>query len=127
MIQGNYIGTNAAGTAALGNQANGISLGGGRGDTIGGTIAGAGNLISGNGMVGIGIGSVTRLTTHSHVVKGNFIGTDATGTAPLGNGGDGIFLRGLNPPTVANTIGGMAAGGQPHRLQRTLRHRRGRG
>ena len=110
VIQGNYIGTNAAGTAALGNHTSGIGLNGGTGNTIGGTISGAGNLISGNGVDGVFIGTITRLATNSHVIQGNFIGTDASGTFPLGNGEDGVFLVGNNPQTFGNTIGGLAAG-----------------
>jgi CSLREA domain-containing protein len=81
LVQGNYIGTNASGTAALGNRLNGISN---IGDdtTIGGTAAGARNVISGNGWNGIlvaGDSSDSR-------VQGNLIGTAADGSTPLGNG-----------------------------------------
>ena len=49
-VQGNFIGTNAAGTAALGNGAGGIDINSGAtGNTIGGTAAGAANVIAGNG------------------------------------------------------------------------------
>ena len=48
LIQGNYIGLNAAGTAALANNASGISVDSTSNNaTIGGTVAGAGNVISG--------------------------------------------------------------------------------
>ncbi len=51
-IQGNYIGLNASGTAAIGNgtagqNTSGISINGGTPQYIGGTAAGAGNVISG--------------------------------------------------------------------------------
>ena len=58
-IQGNRIGTNAAGTAAIPNGPGGIQLLGGsapsgaNGNTIGGPAVGAGNLISGNTGPGI--------------------------------------------------------------------------
>ncbi len=48
LIEGNLIGTNASGTGALGNSGDGISVVS-PGATIGGTAAGAGNIISGNG------------------------------------------------------------------------------
>ena len=76
-VQGNRIGTNAAGTAALGNS-EGIGVFSAGGDLIGGTDPGAGNLISGN-VRGIVAGGP------SLTVQGNFIGTDATGNGPLPN------------------------------------------
>ena len=52
-VVGNYVGTSASGAAALGNQGNGILINGGAfSNTIGGTAAGAGNVISGNNQVG---------------------------------------------------------------------------
>ena len=54
LIQGNYIGTDLTGTIALGNGSGGVSDNNGLNNTIGGTTAGAGNLISGNqGLAGI--------------------------------------------------------------------------
>ncbi len=99
VVQGNYIGTNAAGTGPLGNASDGIWVGGSN-NTIGGTAAGAGNLISGNtnGAEGIGIGG------NNNVVKGNRIGTDATGNAPLPNS-YGIVVYG----GAGNAIGGSQA------------------
>lgn len=101
-IQGNYIGTNAAGTADLGNGHWGIYLDDTGVATIGGTTAGAGNVISGNNNGGIyavnaGAGYVT--------IQGNIIGLNATGTATLGNTGPGIYLS----TASASTIGGGSA------------------
>jgi hypothetical protein len=96
-VLGNYIGTDAAGTAALAN-GTGVFISG-LNDTLGGTAAGARNLISGNG-TGVGIGGT------SNQVLGNYIGTNAAGTGPLGNSSDGVsILGGQN-----DTIGGTAAG-----------------
>ncbi len=75
-VQGNLIGTDRTGTRALGNQSGGISGEAGS-FIVGGSEAGAGNLISGNG--GIGVASKNAM------VQGNFIGTDVTGTLALGN------------------------------------------
>jgi hypothetical protein len=102
-IQGNLIGTDASGTAALPN-GYGVELYSGANDSVvGGSAAGAGNLISGNVYDGIGIYS------DGNAVQGNHIGTDTTGTAPLGNGRDGVavlaFLHGYD-----NTIGGTDPG-----------------
>jgi len=81
VIQGNYIGTNAAGTAALPN-VNGIQIQGTGGNaTIGGIEAGMGNVISGNGD-GIHISSGFASTA---TIAGNLIGLDASGDLPLAN------------------------------------------
>lgn len=79
VIQGNYIGTNAAGTAALGTFF-GIFLGTSN-NTVGGTIPGARNVISGNDS-----GIVMQVSgTSGNLIQGNYIGTDASGNAKIGN------------------------------------------
>ena len=86
MVQGNFIGTNAAGTAALANQGDGVWLDDAFGDTIGGTAAGAGNLISGNNGSGVDLESGS-----SNLLVANTIGGDAAAN-PLPNYGDGGFV-----------------------------------
>ncbi len=98
LVQGNVIGTDVSGTLALGNQDGVDCLG--ADTTIGGTTAGAGNLVSGNNGVGI------LLEGDANLVQGNWIGTDVTGTVPLGNGADGVEVV----QASANVIGGTAAG-----------------
>ncbi|MEA2438453.1 MAG: hypothetical protein QOF65_3009 [Thermoleophilaceae bacterium] len=100
-IQGNKIGTNLAGTAAIPNGNSGIQLQGVHDVTIGGAAANARNVISGN--TGAGIGSDT---VANNTIKGNFIGTTADGTAALPNQNGGIALAGGD----TNVIGGAAAG-----------------
>jgi parallel beta-helix repeat protein len=74
----------------------------GNSDTIGGTSAGAGNLISGNVLDGILLDS----SVVGNQIQGNRIGTDATGLNALGNGGAGVDIK-----QASNTlIGGTAAG-----------------
>ena len=48
VVEGNFIGTDVSGDEALPNTLSGVSLSGGSPNTIGGTIAAAANLISGN-------------------------------------------------------------------------------
>jgi hypothetical protein len=104
VVQGNRIGTTAAGDAALGNAFDGIIVDqGAMGNTIGGTTAGAANVLSGNHGSGIIIAGASAGNT----VQGNFIGTDATGTMPLGNDEDGVTIVGM---ATDNTIGGTAPG-----------------
>ena len=57
IIEGNYIGTDPTGTLAQGN-AVGVLIGQAQSNTVGGTVAGARNLISGNDGDGVVIFSV---------------------------------------------------------------------
>jgi titin len=102
LIQGNFIGLSAAGTNALHNGQNGISISGGSSNLVGGAVAGARNVISGNSAYGIGI---LQLADSGNSVLGNYIGTDVTGSKAVGNTLSGVQLQGC-----ANTIGGTAAG-----------------
>lgn len=106
-IVGNRIGTNATGTAAIGNDV-GIEIGGG-GTVIGGTSAADRNLISGNDNAGIKLREGSFAIAHDTQIFGNFIGTDVSGTAALPNGGNGIEAVGDAPPHTmsGNEIGGI--------------------
>lgn len=104
IIQGNYIGTNAKGSAALKNDQGGISFGGANG-LIGGTAPGAGNLISGNGISASGPGIAFAAAATGTRIEGNFIGTNADGTNAVGNTGSGIVI-GVGGITVGGTAPG---------------------
>ena len=96
VVEGNYIGTNAAGSSAAGNN-TGILVRS-PDNTIGGSAPGAGNLVSGN-QEGIFLGS------GGTIVQGNLVGTDASGLSALGNRSNGIWIEGTN-----NLIGGSSPG-----------------
>ena len=98
-VRGNYIGTDATGTLARPNLL-GIDNNLAHNSVIGGTSAGAGNLISGNTTQGI------SLSSSNLVITGNLIGTKADGTSALGNGLAGIYVNN----GVGAQIGGAAAG-----------------
>ncbi len=102
LIQGNLIGTNAAGTEALPNVDDGLDISG-LDNTVGGTAGGAGNVISGNRSNGI---RIFAGTPGGNQIMDNLIGTNASGTAALGNGTDGILLG-----AAGNTIGGNVISG----------------
>jgi len=106
VILGNYLGLNAGGEVALANQRSGIALFGGTQNIIGGTVPGAGNVLSGNGEYGLAIGNPVAT---GNFVQGNLIGLDAAGTNGIGNGtGYGGVL--LDSGATGNTIGGTVAG-----------------
>ena len=99
LIQGNYIGTDKTGTKSLGN-GKGVGaavaiVGNSSGNTVGGTTAGARNVISGNESDGIFIGS----GSDPNRVLGNRIGTTANGTAALGNGEAGCLSQARTTPS----------------------------
>ena len=104
-IRGNYIGTNAAGTAALPNTF-GIGLYDSASNTIGGPAAGEGNLISGNSGAGIWIDNSGGNNGAGHVFKGNLIGTNSAGNGALSNGTYGIAIENSD----LHTIGGVSTG-----------------
>ncbi len=104
IIEGNYIGTDINGTAALGNSGGGVNILYGYNNLIGGTIPAARNVISGNGS-GVILGLVSG-DSHVNSVQGNFIGTDVTGTADLGNQFSGVLAQ----RSFENRIGGTTTG-----------------
>lgn len=117
-ITGNFIGLNAAGTAALGNGGDGffadygvvLTARSGSNFNIGGDSAGEGNAISGNGGAGIFVSTGAGGTGSSQLsVQGNLIGTNAAGTAAIGNAGSGIRIDTSTNYTVNGTIGGVTA------------------
>jgi hypothetical protein len=99
IIAGNQVGTDQTGTASIPNS-YGVFIGGGASDnTIGGTTAGARNLISGNKLAAV---SISGEGTSDNVVIGNYLGTDSTGFYALKNR-EGVYI---NTGAQNNTIGG---------------------
>ena len=89
-VQGNYIGLNAAGNAPLPNAWAGLAIfGGAQSNVIGGTVAGARNVISGNANQGV---SVADANTRGNRFEGNYIGLNPSGTTAIPNGWAGIDL-----------------------------------
>ena len=101
VIQGNTVGLNATGTAALANGNSGIRIvSSGINTQVGGSTAGAGNVISGNTAYGI------DASASSHTIQGNLIGTGPSGTTDFGNGLSGVRVTGSSSSI---TIGGTSA------------------
>jgi hypothetical protein len=100
VVLGNFVGTDKNGTRALPNAGDGVFItSSAGGNTVGGTVPGARNVISGN--VGDGVGT----NTANNRILGNRIGTDVLGLRRLGNGGNGVTLVG-----PGNVVGGTGAG-----------------
>lgn len=97
-IQGNYIGTDITGTLARGNNV-GVAVGNAPGTVIGGTTAGAGNVISASSQQG-----VYMFVNGASTIQGNIIGLNAAGNSPLPNS------WGILASTSGNLIGGDTPG-----------------
>lgn len=111
VVQGNFIGTDVTGAAAVPNVEAGVNTsrnpntGSANNVFIGGAATGAGNVISGNGNADSISGDGIFLGESGAAVQGNVIGRNASGTAPLGNRKTGITVA-----SNGNTIGGASPG-----------------
>jgi titin len=98
LVEYDFIGTNAAGTAALPNAASAVALAqGASSNTV------AYNVLSGN--LGDGV-YMSDPYTNSNLILGNLIGVDKTGKVALGNALSGVFI--INGPSN-NVIGGTTS------------------
>ncbi len=91
-VLGNYIGVDATGTTAKANNLHGINIQSSTGTTIGGSATGSRNIISGNTLSGLNIVSTSTGT----IIKGNYIGLNAAGTAKVANLQHGIYITASN-------------------------------
>ncbi|MBS1937907.1 MAG: HYR domain-containing protein, partial [Bacteroidetes bacterium] len=112
-VEGNYIGTNTTGTAALPN-GSGILVRDGKNNVVGGPTAAHGNLISGNTEAGV---QFMFSGTDGNLVRNNKIGTNAAGTGAVPNKG-GVVVEGPSTNTgiqqnqiAANTENGVKIDG----------------
>src|SRR5207302_4954585 len=78
LVEGNYVGTDVTGAASIANGFSGVEVQS-PGQIVGGTAAGAGNLISGNGGDGV---LLERTAASASLVQGNLIGLSASGAGP---------------------------------------------
>ncbi len=109
-LAGNLIGVAFDGVTPVRNGADGVLVSDGATfTTIGGTVAGAGNIIAANGQAGVRIRDPQTAGT---LVSGNRIGLDFGGN-PSPNIGNGVLVEnaagtapagGLTPPGTNNTI-----------------------
>ena len=130
LIQGNFIGTDVTGTIAEPNNReegpfNGtfdgaIWVNSASNNLIGGASRAAKNLISGNQRFGISYSGLGEQLGNR--VEGNFIGTDRTGTQPLGNE-IGIKISGISGVSIGrgNLLGpyegNLISGNHSHGIQ----------
>ena len=105
VLQGNYISINPAGTATLNNSDYGILVSNATFTVIGGTSAGARNVIATGGS----LANIQLINgASSTVIQGNYIGTKADGTAisTTAASARGVEIR----SSSNNRIGGIVSG-----------------
>jgi hypothetical protein len=102
-VSGNYIGVKADGASALSNVV-GVALDEVNRTLVGGTSIGERNVISGNTQYGV---LISGSNAFGNLLQGNHIGTNAAGTAAIGNGFGGVLVRG---GAVFNRIGTFGDG-----------------
>jgi CSLREA domain-containing protein len=93
---GNYIGTDASGSSALGNASHGVFIEGASDNTVGGTAAGARNVISGNGHQGIRITIFSVDNALGNAILSNSI--HSNGRLGIDLGGDGVSQNDEDDP-----------------------------
>ena len=96
-----YIGMTTSGVAAA-NAGNGVFINGTSGNSIGSTATSGGNVISGNTLAGVQITGSVATPASDNTIVASFIGTNAAGTAAVGNGTDGVSISNGS----SNTVGG---------------------
>lgn len=106
VVEGCYIGTDAAGSAGMPNTGAGIRIESAN-NRIGGRELAQRNIISGNTGRSIngGVLIYTSAAT-ANIVQGNFIGLDVTGMVPIPNEGRGVAVH----DSSGNFIGGALQG-----------------
>ena len=91
------------GTLDVGNANYGVLISNAPNNTVGGTTAAAGNLISGNDRSGV---LISGSGATGNTLEGNKIGTDAAGSVALGNTLYGVYISNAS----ANSVGGSGNG-----------------
>jgi parallel beta-helix repeat protein len=98
-IEGNFIGTDPTGTLDRGNGGDGVLVFGRSSETVvGGSTLDKHNVISGNGGAGVFL-----FDSNANLIRGNYVGTDKSGTKDLGNDGTGVAVNNESGTTVGGT------------------------
>ena len=100
LVAANYIGTDAAGEAAIPNGTYGVVVANGAAlNMIGDPVAGGGNLISGNRSAGV---AVIAPAPNGNSVLNNVIGLDAAGRAAIPNNVGVVIFGGALKNSIGN-------------------------
>jgi trimeric autotransporter adhesin len=119
-VQGNYIGADKTGSAALGNGGDGVSLqNGAHRNTIGGTTAGAANLIAFNAGAGVTVDGTAAPTNGDSILRNSIFSNAGLGIALLAGGNDSqpapaitSVATNSTTTTITGTLSGSAASTQ---------------
>ena len=106
LVQGNFIGTDATGASPLPNGFAGLTIfSGATSNIIGGTVAGARNVISGNSAYGVVVGDPG---TSGNLIQGNYIGPGTDGMSAVPNNDGVLFSDGATNNLLGGTVAGAA-------------------
>ncbi|BCM93139.1 hypothetical protein IAD21_05027 [Abditibacteriota bacterium] len=114
ILKDSRIGTNAAGTAAIGNGGTGVEVR--LNPNYDTSLTMTGNLVSGNGLAGVTVFPQSNTTSAEYpslVMQSNIIGLNLGATAAIPNAGDGVLIQGGAGTTALKTtqiIGGAGKG-----------------
>jgi parallel beta-helix repeat protein len=107
-IFGNYFGVDITGLNKL-EQAKNVTLYNAPGNYIGGSVEGAGNVISGSGFTSMSYAppwagiNILGINSTNNIIQGNYIGTDRAGLNLIGNRQAGVTIESNH-----NTVGGSS-------------------
>jgi len=110
-IYGNIAGLNAAGDSILGNGFAGIAISAGTNILVGSLTGTGRNIVSGNSFGGIFSGFGT-----GNIIEGNRVGTNAAGTAAMGNLDTGIEISSDSGTIVRSNL---VSGNDGHGIEMT--------
>jgi gliding motility-associated-like protein len=99
VIKGNYIGVDLAGAADHGNSQVGLYIINSDDIILGGSLAGEGNIVSGNNERGVVVEN-----SPGPVIKGNIIGLGADGIIAIGNGQQGLHIITCSTAVVGGSL-----------------------
>ncbi len=108
LIEGNYIGTDVTGTAALPNSVGVYLWDNANSNVVGGTAPGAANVISGNSNVGV---LVDGNNTINNSILNNLIGVASDDVTSLPNGNGSLSITGDAVVQVGGTFNGNVSDG----------------
>ncbi|TLY30810.1 MAG: hypothetical protein E6K56_06375 [Ignavibacteria bacterium] len=104
VIETNFIGLNTTGDSAMPNQGNGVFISRSPNNRIGDTTFASRNVISANMKPNI---AIAFGGSNGNIVRGNYIGTDQSGTIDLTDSSNGVIL---GDSASFNIIGGLQSG-----------------
>jgi parallel beta-helix repeat protein len=100
VVRGNVVGLDVSGGRALANGFYGIEIQTAN-NTVGGATAADRNVFSGNGKAGVVLWTAAAT---ANTIRGNYLGTDASGLAKVGNAEQGIAVSNAGGNAITGNV-----------------------